>query len=70
MLSDDTFGHDGGEPGHIAARMRQALDKTETDRVGHIEEDHWDCRSSGMNRERRIAGRGDDNLWTKRDQLS
>ena len=64
------FGHDGGEPGHVAPRMCQALDKTETDGVGHIEEDHWDCRSIGMNCERRIAGGGNDNLRTKRDQLS
>ena len=58
------------EPGDIAARMRQARDETKSDRVGHTEENHRDRWSSGVDRGRGIARRGDDNLWTKSDQLS
>src|ERR1700719_842387 len=50
--------------------MRQALDKTKTDRAGHAEESQWNRRSGGVDRDRGIARRGDENLWTKRDQLS
>src|ERR1700730_12042137 len=50
--------------------MRQALDKTKTDRAGHAEENQWNRRSGGVDRDRGIAHRGDENLWTKRDQLS
>src|SRR5947209_6604368 len=70
MLSDETFGHESGEPGHIAPRMRQALDQPECDRVGHIQENHRNRRSGGMDGDRGVARRGDDNFWAKREQLS
>jgi len=50
--------------------MRQALDETKANRVGHAEENQWNRRSGGVDRDRGIARRGDQNLWTKRDQLS
>src|SRR5205814_8415163 len=68
--TSQTSGVQSREPGHIAARMRQALDETKSDRVGHTEENHRDRWSSSMDRGRGIASRGDDNLWTKSDQLS
>ena len=70
LLSDETFGHQCSEPGHIAARMRQALDETKRDRVGHTEEDERNRRGSGVGRDHVLRRLGDDNLWTKRDELS
>jgi len=70
VLSDDALGHDCGEPGDIPTRMRQALDQTKRDRVGYIEENHRKRRSGRMDRDCGIARRSDDNLWSKRDQLS
>jgi hypothetical protein len=50
--------------------MRQALDETKANRVGHAEENQWNRRSGGVDRDRGIARRLDENLWGKRDQLS
>ena len=58
------------EPGHIATRMRQALDETEPDRVGHSDENERNGRSSGVDRDRVLRRAGDDDLWAKRDELS
>jgi hypothetical protein len=69
MLSDDTFGHECGEPGHIATRMRQALDQTKCDRVGYIEKNHRDRRSGGVDCDRGVARRGDKDLWIRCNQL-
>jgi len=50
--------------------MRQVLDETDSDRVGHTDENERNCRSSGVDRDRGWRRRGDDDLWTKRDELS
>jgi hypothetical protein len=70
LLPDETFGHQCREPGHIAARMRQALHQTERDRVGHVYKNERNRRSSGVDRDNVLRVEGDDNLWTKRDELS
>src|SRR2546421_13007020 len=47
-----------GEPGRIAARARQAVDKTGTDRIGHQHEhDRHGARRLLQGRYRRTAGR-------------
>ena len=50
--------------------MRQALDETNCDRVGHPEEDQRNRRSSGVDLDRVLRPGGDDDLWAKRDELS
>ena len=70
QLPGKMLGSQCREPGHIAAGMRQALDETECDGVGHIDENQWNCRGNGVDRCRVLGRRGEDNLWTKRDQLA
>jgi hypothetical protein len=50
--------------------MRHAVDETECDWIGHIDEHQRDRRSKGVDRDRGLRCRGDDNLWTKRNELS
>ena len=50
--------------------MRQVRDETDPDRVAHGDEHEWNCRSSGVDRDRGGRRGGDDDLWAKRDELS
>ena len=57
-------------PVYIATRMRQALDQTDCDRIGHTDEDERNRRRIGVDRDRVWRIHGDDDRWTKRHQLS
>jgi len=50
--------------------MRQALEETDRDRVPHVDKNERNRRSSGADRDRIWRRLGDDDLWTKRDELS
>src|SRR5712671_499630 len=50
--------------------MRQALDETERNQIPHVDKNEWNRRSSSVDRDRIWGRLGDDDLWTKRDELS
>src|SRR6516162_7147931 len=50
--------------------MRQALREAQSDRIAQTHENQRNRRSSLADRESGNACPSDDNLWTKRDQLS
>ena len=62
LLPDKTSGHQCREPGHIPTRMRQTLNETKCDRVGHTDEDQRNRRSSSVDRHGVLRVEGDDYL--------
>src|SRR6516162_8404911 len=54
----------------MTARMGQSLDQSQGNGVADIDKDQWNGGSSGVHRSRGRAPQGDDDLWTRRHQLS